>query len=67
MPNNAPSDVAKVVRSLTPDQRLRACAEAKLDLRTLRRIRKNLPIRYSSGARLATALRALGFMEGVAA
>jgi len=55
--------LATTVRTLTPDQRLRACADAHLDLRTLCRIRSNKPVRHSSAARLATALRELGLME----
>jgi hypothetical protein len=55
--------LSKIVTTLTPDQRLRACAEAQLDLRTLRRIRTNRPVRHSSTARLARALRRLGYLE----
>lgn len=57
----------EVVRALTPDQRLLACANAQLDLRTLHRIRKNRPVRHSSVARLESALRKLGFIEESAA
>lgn len=64
MPVNKSLDLPSIVRALTPDQRLRACAEALLDVRTLRRIRASRPVRHASVARLAAALRHLGMMEG---
>jgi hypothetical protein len=67
MPDKTQPPFAEVVRALTPDQRLLACAKAQLDLRTLHRIRKNRPVRYSSVARLESALRNLGIMEDSAA
>lgn len=66
MPDNM-NRLIVIVRNLTPDQRLRTCAEAQLDLRTLRRIRKDQPVRHASVARLAIALRTLGLLEEVAA